>query len=565
MADTTIANKQTKTNKETLQPILERFYHWEQTIPNKVYLRQPQNGQWTEYTWAETANQVRRMASALEAMNLPPKSRVGIVSKNCAHWIMSDLAIMMAGHISTPFYPTLTDEKLNQVLVHSETKVLFVGKLDDWEGMREGVPQDVHCIAYPDSPSEKEGYDKWDDLIAKHEPMAGNPMPDLQDLATIIYTSGTTGMPKGVMHTHYTLAYPLKMAAPILNVGENSDKYFSYLPLCHIAERAIVESASLYSGGSVSFVESLDTFAANLAEVQPTHFLAVPRIWTKFQLGVLAKMPQSKLDMFLKIPILSGMVKKKIKKTLGLSNTKTIITGAAPMPRTLLEWYQKLGIVIQEAYGMTENGGCCTYMRKDKIKMGTVGQPYPEAEVKIDPKNGEVLMRGEWVMKGYYKEPEKTAETIKDGWLHTGDMGEIDSEGFLKITGRVKDQFKTAKGEFVVPGPIEAGFATNSNIEQICVVGRGLAQPVALIVLSELGQAANKESLLASLNSTLKKVNEKALKHEIIKKVIITKEAWSVENNLLTPTLKVKRNVLEEVYGEKLEAWYESKDTIIWE
>jgi long-chain acyl-CoA synthetase len=551
--------------KRNVKPIISYFYKWEREIPKNIFLRQPTGNQWKEYTWAEVGDQARRMASALQAMNLPKGSNVGIVSKNCAHWVISDLAIMLAGHVSVPFYPTLVADKLNEVLTHSGTKVLFIGKLDDWKSMQDGIPADVHCITYPESPAESPNFTKWNSLIAQHQPMKDNPLPELQDLFTIIYTSGTTGMPKGVMHTYYTMAYTLENASKILQINSNQDRFFSYLPLCHIAERQIVEAAALYAGGSISFVENLDTFKDNLAAVQPTHFLAVPRIWTKFQLGILEKMPQKKLNTFLKIPILSGIVKSKLKKALGLSKAKLILTGAAPMPPTLLSWYHKLGINIQEAYGMTENGGCCTLMRHNNVKIGTVGQAYPDCEIKIDPENGELLMKAEWVMTGYYQEPEITAKTIIDGWLHTGDMGEIDQNGFLRITGRVKDQFKTAKGEFVVPGPIEAAFADNNFIEQICLVGRGLAQPVALIVLSEMGLKADKQAVTDSLETTLKAVNQGAMSHEKVQKIVIAKNAWSVENGMLTPTLKIKRNVLEDVYGTKLEGWENQKPRIIWE
>jgi long-subunit acyl-CoA synthetase (AMP-forming) len=554
--------------KSNLKTMVESFYRWEKEIPNKPFLRQPIGEAWQEYTWKQAGDEIRRMAQVLKAMNLPPHTNIGLVSKNCAHWIMADLAIMVAGHVSVPFYPTLTDEKINEVLLHSACPVLFIGKLDSWKTMKEGIPGDIRCITFPESPAEEAGYDKWSDLLKTNEPLPENHIPAIDDLCTIIYTSGTTGMPKGVMHTYYSFATTLVTALDILEVNSNNDRFFSYLPLSHIAERQIVEAASLSSGGSISFVENLESFAKNLAMVQPTHFLAVPRIWVKFQQGILQKMPQKKLDTFLKIPILSGMVKKKIKKNLGLSQAKTIITGAAPMPASLLQWYHKLGIVIQEAYGMTENGGCCTLMRKDKIKIGTVGQPYPNCHLKIDKETGEILMKSEWVMTGYYREPDKTAETIKDGWLHTGDMGELDSNNFLKITGRVKDQFKTSKGEFIVPSPIEEGFATNDNLEQVCVLGRNLAQPVALIVLSEIGKKLYKQNAVAleeSIEATLAALNRTLVSYEKIQQVIIVKEPWTVENNVLTPTLKIKRNVLEELFGNRLEAWSENGKKIMWE
>jgi len=550
-----------------MKPIVSFFYKWEKETPNSVYLRQPVGDNWTEYTWGEVGNQVRRMVSVLKAMNLPPLSNIGLVSKNCAHWIMADLAILMTGHVSVPFYPTLTDDKIKEVLDHSGCQVLFIGKLDSWKTMKAGIGSHIRGITLPESPAEEAGYEKWNDLIAKNTPSQESHIPKLQDLCTIIYTSGTTGTPKGVMNTFFTMASAVKSALPILKIGSVTDKFFSYLPLCHIAERQIVEVASLLSGGSVSFVESLDAFSKNLASVEPTHFLAVPRIWAKFQQGILTKMPQKKLNLMLKIPIISGIVKNKIKKGLGLSKAKILLTGAAPMPASLLKWFQKLGIVIQEAYGMTENNGCCTLMRADNIQMGTVGQPYPDCHVQIDPSTQEILMKADWVMTGYYKDEEKSNETVQDGWLHTGDMGEFHND-LLRITGRVKDQFKTTKGEFIIPSPIEAGFAENENIEQVCVLGRNLAQPVALVVLSDIGKkafATNKDGLASTIDITLKTINKGLPSYEKLQQVIICKEAWTIENNILTPTFKIKRNVLENTYSNDLEKWFDSGKSVLWE
>ena len=546
---------------------LDNFYHWEATQADNVFLKQPENDDWIEYSWGEAGNQVRRIASALQAMDLPKQSNIGIVSKNCAHWIMNDLAIMMAGHVSVPFYPTLTNEKLNEVLVQSECKVVFVGKLDEWTEMSQGLPEGIICISYPQYPNQAliEGMIKWADLLEQHEPLTQNHVPDEQDLATIIYTSGTTGSPKGVMFTYERLGHGKTMSRDIFLLNNTANRHFSYLPLCHIAERNVVESGALEGGGCIYFSESLQTFAKNLQQAQPTHFIAVPRIWTKFHLGVLSKMPQKKLDLLLKIPIVNNIIRNKIKTSLGLGKAKVILTGAAPMPSSLIDWFAKLGLTIQEVYGMTENLGACTYMPKDNIKKNSVGKPYPSTVIKIDPESGEVLMQAPWLMNGYYKHPEKTAETIKDGWLHTGDMGELDEEGFLKITGRVKDTFKTAKGEFVVPAPLEYAFAMNNHVEQVCILGRGLAQPIALVVLSEIGQAADKDSIRIGLQTNMEQLNAKALKHEYINSIIIVKEAWTVENAFMTPTLKIKRNVIEQVYEEQLHVWYDHPDSIVWE
>lgn len=553
---------------QTTQTGLHSFYEWEKSKSNQVYLKQPEGDQWIDYTWGEVGNQARRMASALKAMNLPEKSNVGIISKNCAHWIIADLSIMMNGQVSVPFYPTLTADRLNEILVHSECKVLFVGKLDDWDSLKAGIPSDVQVITFPPYASsvkvEGDGFLHWDDLIANNEPKTENHLPNPDDLFTIIYTSGTTGNPKGVMYTYGRMANAMAVGLSSLDMLHDGNRYFSYLPLSHIAERNIPESASHYTGGTIYFAESLETFTKNLQEAKPTHFVAVPRIWTKFYLGILQKIPQAQLDQMLASPM-AEQVKTQIKTGLGLAEAKLLLTGAAPMPKFLLEWYKKLGLNIQEVYGMTENVGMTSFMPAGNLKSGTVGQAYPKAEIKIDPDTNEILTRSPWVMAGYFKDPEKTAETLKDGWLHTGDMGQLDENGFLSITGRVKDTFKSAKGEFIAPAPIEFGFAKSSLIEQICVVGRGLSQPVALIVLSEVGQATAKEDIDTGLEETLNSINEKLLHYEKIHKVVVVKEAWSVENSVLTPTLKIKRNQVEAKYQDALENWYNQTETIIWE
>jgi long-chain acyl-CoA synthetase len=547
--------------------MVENFYHWEANTPEHIYLSQPIGDEYIDFTFKEAGNQARKMAAALRAMNLPEKSHIGIVSKNCAHWIISDLAITMAGHISVPFYATLVAEQLNQVLVHSECKVLFVGKLDNWKGMKDGVPASVKCIAYPSfyegCPSNE--MDEWTSIINAHEPMRENFTPKDEDIATIIYTSGTTGVPKGVMLTFGATVSAINYTQNEILLHTENARFFSYLPLCHIAERNIVESASMATGGRVFFADSLDSFAKNLQTAMPTHFLAVPRIWTKFQQGILAKMPQSRLDLLLKIPFIKAVIKGKIQKGLGLSNAKVILTGAAPMPPALLDWYKKLGITIREAYGMSENVGAHTMMPANAIKSGTVGKPYEKVITRIDPDTGEIQMKAPWNTLGYYKEPVLTEGLFKDGYLCTGDMGEVDSEGYLKITGRVKDMFKSAKGEYIVPAPIENMLAVNPIIEQVCVVGTGLPQPLALIVLSEIGKNMERQSVIDSLETTLKRVNPNFKSYEALAKAIVVKEMWSVENNLLTPTMKIKRNIVEKHYHNKIEQWAGLDEKVVFE
>jgi long-chain acyl-CoA synthetase len=542
------------------QSPLEMLYRWESETPNKLYMRQPINDEWHKWTWSETATEVRKMAAYLKSLDLAPKSKIAILSKNCAHWIMSDLAIMMAGYVSVPLYPNLKAESIKQILDHSETKLVFVGKLDDFASMRPGIPKDMPCIAYPFY--SEEGYPVWGDLVKDIEPIAENIVREPNDLATIIYTSGTTGMPKGVMHKFYNFSFATSNAVPLLGLA-TEERFFSYLPLCHIAERLLVEMGSLYSGGMVSFAESLDTFAKNLSDTKPTAFLGVPRIWTKFQQGILTKLPQKKLNVLLAIPGVSSLIKKKIKSGLGLQEARNVFTGAAPTPVSTLKWFKRLGINIQEAYAMTEN---CCYSHvtlNDDIQFGFVGKALPHCEVKLSEKN-EILIKHIALMDGYYKEEKQTQDTIKDGWLYTGDEGHIDSKGFLKITGRVKDLFKTSKAKYVAPAPIEMKLSANKNIEQVCVVGENIPQPIALITLSEYGKSRPADDVVASLSKTLTVVNPKFDAHERLKKIIVLDQEWTIENNLLTPSMKIKRNEVEKLHKENYVSWYEREEEVIW-
>ncbi|MEQ9301325.1 MAG: AMP-binding protein [Cyclobacteriaceae bacterium] len=542
---------------------LERFLHWENQMSDAPFLRQAAEGQWKIYSWRDAGLEARKMASAILAMGLPEKSNIALVSKNCAHWIITDLAIIMSGHVSVPFYPNLTADQLNHVLTHSDSKLLFVGKLDDWEHMQHGVPKSVGCISIPLGPTT--GMEQWNDLIAQHAPVPEINIPSPEDLWTIVYTSGTTGSPKGVMLNHGSYIASSEAVRKVVDFTKARHRYFSYLPLCHIAERAIIGVGNYTSGGVISFAESLDTFLDNLKETRPTVFFGVPRIWTKFQLGVLSKMPEKKLNLLLKIPIINKKVRQKILDGLGLSEVEFAITGAAPCHSSIHKFYNSLGLYLHEAYGMSENSAVCSVMKEGAVKPGTVGQLYDGVEVKIDPQNGEVVMRSDWVMQGYYNEPEMTAEVLKDGWLHTGDMGELDKDGFLKITGRVKDTFKSAKGEYIVPGPIEWQFGMNNNIEQICLVGRELPQPMALIVLSEIGKSAPRQEVEQSLALAVSAINKDLVNYERVYNVVVVKEEWSTDNGILTPTMKIKRPKIEEHYSDKLQQWYDQKETVIWE
>lgn len=551
---------------------LQRLYHWENTAPDRVALSQPMGGGvLQDFTWGQVADQSRRMAAHLQAQGWAPGSKVAILSKNCAWWMMSDLAIWMAGYVSVPLYPTLAPETIAQILTHSESKACFIGKLDGWEHMQPGVPADLPCISYPLSPdTARSAYEGWDAIVARTAPLKASPTRAEDELATLIYTSGTTGMPKGVMHSFGNFAWALDRGLQRIPLtGE--DRMLSYLPLAHVVERMLVEHGWLRTGMRIWFAESLDTFAADLQRARPTVFFSVPRLWVKFQQGVHHKMPPAKLQRLLGIPILGGIVRKKVKKALGLDQCSFAAGGAAPMPMALLQWYGKLGLPINEGYGMTENLALSHITVSGQNQQGTVGPTYPGVEHRLDPATGEIQMRSQALMMGYYKEPEKTAEVFTaDGWLKTGDKGQIDGQGLLRITGRVKDLFKTGKGKYVAPAPIEDKLVMHEAVEACVVTGANLGQPLGIVMLNaefatKAQDPAARRALEASLGEHLKAINATLDPHERLQTLVVTTTAWTVDNDVITPTFKVKRNRIEDLYARHYEAWESSGQTVIWQ
>ncbi|MDT8888089.1 AMP-binding protein [Aquirufa regiilacus] len=550
---------------QTYQSNLENFIHWAHNTPNNIYLKQPQAGNYKEYTYQESLQIVEQIGSYLnEQLSDEKPKHIGILAKNSAHWILSDLAISYAGAVSVPFYATLTSEQLNQVLVHSDCQILIVGKLDNWDEIQKGIPDSIQLIFTPDSPCQK-GI-AWTEILTTTLKKLATALPQKDALATIIYTSGTTGVPKGVMITNGSIAQALNLARKIAYLDKPNTRFISYLPLCHIAERNFVEFACTAAGGTIYFVENLDTFQQNLAHARPSHFLAVPRIWAKFKEGILQKIGgQKKLSLLLAIPVIKKIIQKKIQKGLGLDQTCMVVTGAAPMPQELTAWFQTIGLYIQEAYGMTENMGLNSLTPRHKIKLGTVGRVHDQCTTRIDPETGEIQMKANYNCLGYYKNKEQTEALFDGPWLKTGDMGQLDSENYLSIVGRVKDNFKTAKGQYVSPAPIENALSLHEYVEVACVVGVNLPQPLGLVQLSPQALNLSKQELTESLHQLLTDINPMFKKYEYLKKLIILQEPWTVENACLTPTLKIRRMQIEKNVETRMEEWYHDKPTIIFE
>ena len=550
---------------------LRRLAYWEKTAPDRTAFIQPRGGGAVdEYTWREVLDQARRMATYLQRLGIGPGDRVAILAKNTAHWLMSDYAIWLAGGVSVPLYPTLSSRTVRQILEHSGARLLFVGKLDGWQGIKAGIPADLPCVSHPLAPADaREAYPRWDDIVARSLPLQAVPERGADELATIMYTSGTTGEPKGVMHSFGAFALAVEAGLRRIPMGPDS-RMLSYLPLAHVVERALVEHGQLATGMQVYFAESASTFTQDLQRARPTSFFSVPRLWLKFQQGINANLPQKQLDLLLRIPVLSGIVKRRILTALGLQQCTFAACGAAPMPVALLRFYARLGLRVFEGYGMTENIGSTHLTTGDDADIGTVGRPYAGVQCRIDPATGEVQVRCAWLMQGYYREPALTRDAFTaDGWLRTGDQGAIDAAGRLTITGRVKDLFKTSKGKYVAPAPIEDRLVMHAAVEACCVTGANLRQPLALLVLNleATAMAASPEGrgeLEHSLARHMAAVNETLDPHEQLECLVVTREAWTTGNDLITPTLKVKRNKIEDRFAARYEQWVGMRKKVIW-
>lgn len=550
--------------------------HWEQTTPEAIWLTQPlPDGGVITFTWREAAHDIRRIAAHLQSLHLPAGSAIALIGKNSAHWILADLAIMMAGHVSVPIYFTVNADTLAYILAHSEARLLMIGKLDgksdSWHDMKHGIPEGLPTITLPFAPS-VQGSVPWQDLLVGQEPLTDSDIAEIEpdSLATLIYTSGSTGRPKGVMHSHRNLVTAAHFSQQIFQTTRH-DRMLSYLPLAHAAERCIVEATSLYTGCRLYFSGSLETFLTDLRRARPTLFFSIPRLWIKFRQGINQKLSPERQQLLFGLPLLSHLVKRRILQMLGLDSVRIALTGSAPVPPEVVAWYRGLGLELLEGYGMSENFGYSHANRPGRVRTGYVGECCPQVECHIDS-NGEVLVKSPCTMTGYFKDPQKTAEDLTaDGFLRTGDIGEIDGQGRLRLTGRVKDLFKISKGKYVAPVPIEQKLGNHPNVEVVCVAGSGQPQPLGLLLLAEGVRAAlargelKRQDLQAELETLIQTTNATLEAHEKLQSLVVIKEPWTAENGLLTPTLKIKRPAIEARYDTWLATWGRLGPQVIWE
>ncbi len=550
--------------------MLDFLYEHETARAQQVYLTQPTGGgQVKDYTWAQVMGEARKMAAHLRTLGLSPGDKVAMLSKNCAHFFIAEIAIWMAGYTTVAIFPTEGPDTIRFVLEHSDSKVLFVGKLDAWASQAPGVPSQLKRIAFPLGPKSADAGEAWDEIIAKTPPLDGKPGRDPKDLAMIIYTSGSTGQPKGVMHSFERATEASRRIIERIKLGDG-DRALSYLPLAHIFERAYIECASMVTGGAhIYFADSLETFVADVKRAHPTLFLSVPRLWLKFQQGVFSKLPPERLELLLKLPIIKGLISKKVLTGLGLDAVRLAGSGSAPIPAELIAWYRRVGLNLLEGYAMTEDFAVSHLSTETLNAPGYVGVPYPGVEVKIT-EEGEVLIKSPGTMVGYYKRPDLDAEAFTpDGYFRTGDKGERRPDGLLKLTGRVKELFKTAKGKYVSPAPIENKLNEHALVELSCVSGVGQPSAFGMVVLAEdvrktQATPETRARVEKELGQWLEQVNAGLSGYEQLQMLVVMPGPWTIEDGTLTPTMKLKRAKIEALIGPKQEAWFKSSAPVQW-
>ena len=592
------------------------FRHVVRARADKVAMREKHLGIWRAVTWREYGDRAKHVGLGLVALGLEPRDVVSILSDNCPEWLYTDLGTMSVGGVTNGIYTTDAPRQVEYIVNDSGTRFFFAEneeQLDKILEVRARCPQLVKIIVY-----DMEGlhafhdeqvmsFDELQALGARYERDHSRAFDQLvelaqpEDLAILVYTSGTTGPPKGAMLSHRNVLFQLGFAE-FLTEPREGDQQLSFLPLCHIAERTFTVFYPLRTGATVNFAESIDTVPDNVREVAPAVFFAVPRIWEKFYSVVALRMREatllgklayrwaigigmriaerriqgkrSSLGLSLLYRVADFLVLDNLKRSIGLHRARGAATGAAPIAPDLIKWYMALGIDMREVYGQTENCGLATAMPPDRIKLGTVGVARPDTEVRISP-SGEILLRGPHVFMGYYKNEAKTAETIVDGWLHTGDVGHMDKDGFVTITDRMKDIIITAGGKNVTPSEIENQLKFSPYISDAVVIGDQRRFLSCLIMLDHetVAQFAQERNVpftnFASLCRAkdvqdliweeIERVNKQLARVETIKKFRLIEEILTAEDEELTPTMKLKRSFVNKKYRDVIDAMYAEK------
>ncbi|MBV1732489.1 MAG: long-chain fatty acid--CoA ligase [Hydrogenophaga sp.] len=580
-----------------------------------VWMRQKEFGIWRSWTWNQTAEAVREIAHGLMALGFAPHETASVLSNTTVEWVLADLAVLSAGGVSNGIYPTDAAEQVQFLCEDSGTTVLFVEddeQLDKALEVRQHLPRlkkivvfDMEGLHELDDP-QVIGLDALRELGRAHAQTHAGEMEARvaacrpQDLAILVYTSGTTGKPKGAMHSHQGLVYTVHGYNTLIARDEH-DECMCFLPLCHIAERMGGEYFSLYTGAKLNFVENPETVPENVREIAPTVFTAVPRVWEKFYSGVMITLKEaSRLQqaayawaigvgqrvadrvmagqpvpgsLRLQFQLARLLVLDNVRKLIGIHRARFLVTGAAPISPDLVRWYLALGVPMLEVWGMTETCGASTGIPADRIKPGSIGPAASYNEVRLDPQTSEILVRGPNVFMGYLNLPEKTAETIdKDGWLHTGDVGTVDEEGFFRITDRMKDIIITAGGKNITPSELENELKFSPYVTDAVVIGDQRAYLTVIIMIdqenvekyaqdndvpfSNYASLTRAPEVQALIQAEIDRVNKKFARVEQIKKFFLLDTQLSAEDEELTPTMKLKRKLVQQKYADQIDAMY---------
>jgi long-chain acyl-CoA synthetase len=567
--------------------------------PNDPAYYVREGGAWKPTNWGTYSDQVTQAGRALIALGFEPGQTVCILGFNRPEWAIIDLATMGAGGAPAGIYTTCSPVEVRYIVAHAEAPVIVVENEEQWRKVkaeRANMPQLKHVVTMKGVANiDDDMVMTWDEFMAKGNDVEQQAYLDRvaalepDALATLIYTSGTTGPPKGVMLSNRNLSWTASAAIKITTIND-SDCSLSYLPLSHIAEQMFTLHIPITTGARVYFAESIEAVPENLKEVQPTIFFGVPRIWEKFHAGITAKLKEAtglkaKLvewarkvgwetnkapggEEGLQYRLADKLIFSKLKPAIGMGNARVCVSGAAPIAREVLEFFASLDIVVLEVYGQSEDTGPTSFNTPDKYRFGTVGPAIPGVEVKIAD-DGEILVRGPNVFLGYYKDPEATEETLTDGWLHSGDLGAFDDDGFLNITGRKKDIIITAGGKNITPKNLESAIKNHELINEAVVIGDRRKFLSALVTIDpEAGEAwANahgedpsalheNEQLRADIQAHIDELNQEFARVEQIKKFTILQRNFSIEDGELTPTLKVKRAKVSDHFADEIEAMY---------
>ena len=593
------------------------FRHVVRERGERVAMREKDLGIWRGISWREYGQRARRVGMGLVALGLRPRDVVSIISDNRPEWLYTDLGIMSVAAVPNGIYTTDSARQVEYIVNDSGTRFLFVEneeQLDKILAVRDHCGELVKIFVYDmdglhafrdeqvmpfdallelGERYDREHPDTFDRLVDV-------PQPD--DLAILVYTSGTTGPPKGAMLSHRNILFQLAYADFITPLHEG-DQQLSFLPLCHIAERTFTVFNPLHTGSTVNFAESIDTVPENIREVAPALFFAVPRIWEKFYSGVALRMRDAtRVGRFayeraiaiglqvaerriagrpvpwplrLAFRVADFLVLDNVKRSIGLHRARGAATGAAPIAPELIRWYLALGINMIEVYGQTENTGLATAMPPDRTKLGSVGIARPGTEVRLSPE-GEILLRGPHVFLGYYRKPEKTADTVVDGWLHTGDVGTIDADGFVHITDRMKDIIITAGGKNVTPSEIENQLKFSLYISDAVVIGdrRKFLSCLVMIDHETVAQFAQERNVpfsnFASLcrapevqdliRDEIERVNRQLARVETVKQFRLIEQLLTPEDEELTPTMKLRRTFVNVKYKDLIDSMYERSE-----